>query len=196
MTQSQDRTAKIWNSPTGECLPTLAEDRRNVWLPEFSCAGALGVTVLTAGTAKIWNSTAGECLSTLAGIGRDAWFVEFLFDGALIVTVFASSTSKIWKSMTGECLSTLAGYAGRVVSSAAFSSDGGLVLTASADRTSDDALVVTALPGGTAKIGDCMTGECLSTLDCRDEGTVLPAAFSPDDALLVTALPDGTAKIW
>ena len=100
MTQSQVRAAEIWNSPPGECVPTLAEDGRNVWASEFLSDGALGVTALTDGTAKIWNSTAGECLSALALDGRDVWSAEFLFDGALVVTVFAGDTAKIWDSET------------------------------------------------------------------------------------------------
>ena len=58
VTQSQDHTAKIWNS-TGECLPTHAGGGRDVRAAEFLSDGALVVTALTDSTAKIWTPMTG-----------------------------------------------------------------------------------------------------------------------------------------
>jgi WD40 repeat protein/energy-coupling factor transporter ATP-binding protein EcfA2 len=109
------------------------------------------------------------------------------------------------------------------VLSAAFSPDGRLVLTASADGTarvleaetgeetfvfrghedrvnsavfsSDGRLVVTASADGTARTWSPWTGDEV-TVFRRHEGPVSSAAFSRDGNLVVTASRDGTARVW
>merc|ERR1712146_297064 len=76
----------------------------------------------------------------------------------------------------------------REVYFAAYSPDGGYVVTASDDRT--------------AKIWDAATGECKLTLAGHEltsaghDGWVNSAAYSPDGAFVITASSNRTAKIW
>ena len=63
----------------------------------------------------------------------------------------------------------------------AFSPDGRLLATASADET--------------ARLWDPATGEYLRTLTGHDDG-VVGVAFSPDGRLLATASNDKTARLW
>ena len=67
------------------------------------------------------------------------------------------------------------------VTGVAFSPDGRLLATASADRT--------------ARLWDPATGECRRTLTGHT-GTVRGVAFSPDGRLLATASDDHTARLW
>ncbi len=117
---------------------------------------------------------------------------------------------------------TLAGHTD-TVTSAAFSPDGTLVVTASNDSTAkvwdvatgnevhtlaghtdtvtsaafspDGKLVVTASDDSTAKVWDVATGNEVHTL-VGHTGAVYSVAFSPDGALVVTASDDSTAKVW
>ena len=59
--------------------------------------------------------------------------------------------------------------------------DGGLLLTASWDRT--------------AKLWSADAGECLRTL-VGHQGIVFSAVFSPDGGFVLTASVDRTAKLW
>lgn len=68
-----------------------------------------------------------------------------------------------------------------VLSSAVFSPDGTMVLTASYDKT--------------AKVWSTTSGEVVTVLTGH-EGVVLVAAFSPDGSRVVTASNDRTARVW
>jgi WD40 repeat protein len=112
---------------------------------------------------------------------------------------------------------------GAAVSSAAFSSDGSRVVTASSDRTArvwdaatgkplgpsfrhqegvnsaafnrDGSRVVTASSDRTARVWDAVTGKPLGP-PLQHQGAVWKAAFSPDGSRVVTASDDKTARIW
>ncbi|MCL4215940.1 MAG: protein kinase [Candidatus Hydrogenedentes bacterium] len=109
------------------------------------------------------------------------------------------------------------------VRSAAFSPDGLLVVTASADRTAriwdaatdrpvgepmkhehevysaafspDGLSIVTASADRTARIWDAATGTPVGE-PMKHEGAVYSATFSPDGLWVVTASRDGTARVW
>ncbi len=75
---------------------------------------------------------------------------------------------------------TFEGYTG-YVHSVAFSSDGGLLASGSADRT--------------IKLWEVATGREVRTLTGHTD-TVLSVAFSPDGRLLASGSYDKTIKLW
>ena len=81
----------------------------------------------------------------------------------------------------GKRIAELKGHAGGVTS-AAFSPDGGRVVTASVD--------------GTARVWSPADGKRIAELKGHASGAVTSAAFSPDGARVVTASGDGTARVW
>ena len=80
----------------------------------------------------------------------------------------------------GKCIQTFSGHDNFVLS-AAWSSDGASVLTASMD--------------GTAKLWRATTGECVQTLSGHD-AVVRSAVWSASGTFVLTASNDGTAKLW
>ena len=129
----------------------------------------------------------------------------------------------VWRAAaTGKTL-CLEGHQGPV-SDAAFSPDGALVVSASADSTAriwdaatarrtvpilhhdapvaravfsrDGHRVLTASSGGTMRVWDTSSGKLQATLDGSDS-TLLQADFSPDGRLVVTVgLSRSTATVW
>jgi WD40 repeat protein len=124
------------------------------------------------------QALAGEAIASL---DRDA-------PGALRLAVEAAETSPtsqaesaLRRTLASFLLrKTLRGHVGSV-RSAAFSSDGQLVVTGGED--------------GTARIWDRANGRLLRTLAGHD-GPVTSADFSRDGKLVVTGSDDGTARIW
>jgi WD40 repeat protein len=85
----------------------------------------------------------------------------------------------LWDAGTGANLAVL--RHDDAVLSAAFSSDGKLLVTASSDQT--------------ARLWYCGTGVAVTTLRGH-KGPVLAAAFSRDGKLVATISDDQTARVW
>ena len=118
---------------------------------------------------------------------------------------------------------TLSGHTSMVIR-AAFSPDGGRIVTASYDNTArvwdaatgrviatlkghtgrvfrsaafspDGGRIVTASDDNTARVWDAATGRVIATLSGHTE-SVWSATFSPDGRRIVTASDDNTARVW
>ena len=60
VTGSSDRTARIWDSTTGETLVVLGGHDRPVLKVAFSPDGRLVVTTSSDRTARIWDAATGK----------------------------------------------------------------------------------------------------------------------------------------
>jgi WD40 repeat protein len=179
-TASTDKTARLWDPGTGECVRTLTGHATGLRGVAFSPDGALLATASTGRTARLWDPGTGECVRTLTGHAEAVHGVAFSPDGRLLATASVDRTARLWDPGTGECVRTLTGHA-EAVHGVAFSPDGRLLATASDDRT--------------AKIWDPSTRDCLRTLTGHAAG-LRGVAFSPDGRLLATASIDKTARLW
>ena len=121
VTASDDGTAKLWSSASGECLWSLeGHGGRYVRIAAFSLDGELVVTASLDWTAKLWSSASGECLRSLEGHHESVRSAAFSSDGELVVTASDDGTARLWRSASGEYLRSLEGHGG-CVRSAAFS---------------------------------------------------------------------------
>jgi WD40 repeat protein len=179
-TASTDKTARLWDPATGECVRTLTGHAAGLRGVAFSPDGRLLATASTGRTARLWDPATGECVGTLTGHAEAVYGVVFSPDGQLLATASDDSTAKLWDPATGDCLRTLTGHAAGL-RGVAFSPDGRLLATASTDKT--------------ARLWDPATGEYLRTIVSR-MAVVCGVAFSPDGRLLATASMDNMAKLW
>src|SRR5262249_52771755 len=115
---------------------------------------------------------------------------SFSPDGRYIVTHSSDKTARVFEVGTGKTIAELRGHGRDLaskqrnaggVTSASFSSDGKLIVTASTDKTArvwkpSDSKTVARLRGHTDVVNS--------------------AVFSPDSARVLTASDDGAAKLW
>ena len=244
LTACRDGKARVWDATTAEPVtPWLWHagwSEYAAWSPDArlvattSRAPTLNPQAGAAFAARIWDAASGRPVSPALPHRRQINHLAFSPDGRHLVTASGrwargdwsgptepDGEAKVWDVVTGELALPVLEHGG-AVRFAAFSPDGGRLVTACGDGTArvwdattgtpltilrhghavsratfdrDGRRVLTASNDGTARIWDAATGRPLTSP--LSHGTNVPmAAFSPDGRLVVTASGDGTARIW
>merc|ERR1712217_142075 len=80
------KTAKLWDSSTGECKQTLSGHTGYVSSAVFSADGSTVLTASDDKTAKLWDPSTGECKQTLSGHTDYVSSAVFSPDGSTVLT--------------------------------------------------------------------------------------------------------------
>jgi WD40 repeat protein len=216
-TASDDGTARLWDSTSGQQLHELASNEMVYWIA-FSSDSQKVATSGNDNTTRIWDVASGLELHKLP---HKRWVNKAFFspDDRMIVTASGDETACIWDATSGRELHRL--NHSNWVNMAVFSSDGQKVATASGDNTSilwdvtngnklhifnhqgyvfsvtfnsDGQKVATSSADKTARIWDVQSGIELHRF--HHENSVYSIFFSPDSQTAATASRDGTARIW
>lgn len=190
---SYDKSVKLWDMNTGQEIRTLRGHSQVLRAVAFSQNGRLALSGDGDQALKVWDVNTGRELKTLGGHSKGVIAVAFSPDGKLALSSgFVTGqieydlssglgwATKLWDMDTGQEIRTLRGYTNWVLS-VAFSPDGRLALSGSADRT--------------IKIWDVASGRQIKTLEGHSSW-VQSVAFSPDGKLALSGSQDKTVKIW
>ncbi|KAL7926381.1 hypothetical protein ACQKWADRAFT_280138 [Trichoderma austrokoningii] len=177
---SADRTVRLWDNTTSECLHTFLGHTGDVIAVAFLHDSKLVLSGSVDRTIKLWDVASRKSLYTIDGHEGEILSVAFSQDSKILASSSLDDSIKLRDSATGKCLHTLRGHGGRVLS-IAFSHDAKLLASGSFD--------------GTIQLWDTATGECLHTLRGHS-GRVLSIAFSPDSNILASGSSDNTIKLW
>ncbi|KAJ1961565.1 cross-pathway control WD-repeat protein cpc2 [Dipsacomyces acuminosporus] len=170
---SWDKTIRLWDTKTGDCLNKFTGHTSDVMSIKFSPDNNYIVSGDRDGHIKVWNLS-GYCMDTLPE-GRHMDMVSDLCFTSnpmnpLLVSAGWDKHVKIWDFNTGKLLHDLHGHHTHV-NSVAVSPDGTKCVSGSKD--------------GEAIMWDLQTGRRLYTLDTND--TVDDLEFSPNRPWLCTA---------
>ena len=188
--------ARIWDLPSEKPIAILRGHNGPVQAAAFSPNGAYVATASMDRTARIWDAATGEQKAVLQH-RYIVYSVAYSPDGTRIVTANGGGrdagmgfipkgpthffgAAVIWDTSKAQMIASLGG-GDLWVTSAAFSPDGKLIVTALAD--------------GTARIWNTATMEQMAVLRGHSR-QVLSAAFSLDGTRIVTGSVDNTARIW
>ena len=64
---SDDKTVRLWQAETGQCLKILQEHQGKVYTVAFSPDGTLLASGGDDRVVRIWEANTGRCLHTLQG---------------------------------------------------------------------------------------------------------------------------------
>jgi F-box/WD-40 domain protein MET30 len=109
ITGSYDKTVRIWNLDTGDCIRTLRGHTRAIRALQFD--QRLLFTGSMDGTVRMWNWRAGECLRVLEG--HTDGVVALHYNGQLLASGSADNTVNVWNFRNGTKF-TLRGHEERV----------------------------------------------------------------------------------
>ncbi len=182
VTAASDGTARLWDATSGEEIARFED--ASIQDASLSADGTLLLTA--GGTPAIWDVSSRRKLMTLdpeddsesypsAAVGPDERLVVGGSNGT--ATVFDRTGAIVQRFVHSRLSSQL----NAAVLGVAFSPDGTLLATASADST--------------AKLWSVETGELLRTFEGHGS-PVNSVAFGPDGGRLVTSSVDGVAMVW
>lgn len=104
---SEDKTVKVWNSITGDCLTTFSGHHGVVTSVDASQNHKLLASGSEDKTIRIWDIETEKCILTLTGHQGYVWSVSFSPENELIASSDNEGCIKIWYLSTGKCLQTL-----------------------------------------------------------------------------------------
>lgn len=183
-TSGYDGKAKLWNSKTGELGSVFEVDEgRGVKI----ALAPDGKTLVSVGTdALVWSAETGEKIGDLnLGEPRAARVraVAITADGQHIATAELNKEFEngvlIWSTGTRKLTGTLRHEIG--VTAIAFSPNGQLIATASADAK--------------ARIWQVADGSLLQTIEDEELNSVDDVAWTPDGKILAV-VSEGTIRFW
>jgi WD40 repeat protein/serine/threonine protein kinase len=191
VTCGYDRTARIWDTRTGQALtPVLRHTNRfefnGKWFDmarvrhaDWSRDGRRLLTVCNF-DVWIWDTPSGRPIAPLLSHRNEVWSAFFSPDGRQVLTASTDKTARLWDAQTGTPLGPPLRH-DDAVNWAVFSPDGRRIATA--DRRN------------AARVWDSATRQPVGAALTHRDG-VHRVAFSPDGARVLTASHDRTARVW
>lgn len=203
ITGSRDKTIRIWDIATGECLKVLGQGARNSAFGETAAAVASNDMVaprtsssdyhhasvlclqfddeiLVSGssdhTCIVWSLP--SCTSVMRLSAHTAGVLDVCFDKKHIVSCSKDTTICIWDRKTGRLLRQLTGHRGPVN---AIAIRGNLIVSASGD-----ALI---------KLWNVDTGKCVRDFTGHNRGLAC-VQFSEDAKTIVSGGNDQDIRVW
>jgi small GTP-binding protein len=176
---SEDKTIRLWDAETGECLHTLRGHKRAVWSVAFDAAGCTLATGSLDYTAKLWNTANGQLTGTLADHVENVWSVAFSPIDSLLASGGNDARINLWHPNNGTLLHTINGASS--FNSVAFHPLGHTIAAGSLD--------------GNVRIWRVSDWALLHTLKGH-KSSVLTIDFSPSSLILASGNQDETIKLW
>jgi WD40 repeat protein/tRNA A-37 threonylcarbamoyl transferase component Bud32 len=183
---SDDKTVRVWNVVTGECLMTLTEQHQPIRTVAFSPNDALLAVAADDKAIALWDWRNQRITRTLNGHTQMIRAIAFHPTEPVLASASWDKTIRLWNYQTGDALTTLIGHKLQATA-VAISPNGEWLASASVDRT--------VRLWQLRNVNETWTGFLRYVLEGH-VSAVFAVAFSPDSQLLATGGDDRTIKLW
>jgi GTPase SAR1 family protein len=95
---SEDKTIRLWDAETGECLRTLKWHKKEVCSVAFDPTGRTLASGSFDKTIKLWETTSGRLVNTLKGHTEAVYGISWSNDGLWLASASSDGTIRIWKT--------------------------------------------------------------------------------------------------
>jgi len=172
ITGSRDRTIKIWNMHTRECMHTLTGHEQSVlclrYDDEIMVSGSSDQSLI------VWDMQTLQIRHKLLGHGHGV--LDVSFDKKYIVSCSKDTSIRIWDRATGELIRVITAHRGPV----------------NAVQLKDN-VIVSASGDTFIKMWNIETGECIREFEGHTRGL---ACVQYDGKRIVSGSNDKKIKIW
>jgi WD40 repeat protein len=172
---SADKTIRVWDGATGECLRAIGPLELDVWCVTFDHRGRTLASGGNLGAIKLWEAATGKLLRTLSG-GSNVFDIAFDPAGSMLASGGFDGVNLWWVDQ-GWPLREFA-EKGRLGRSLAFDATGQTLVTGSHDNI---------------QLWDATSLELLWTVAAMDPRVV---AFDPRGQTLASASGAGAVDLW
>lgn len=103
---SDDRTMRIWDINTGECINIIKRLNltNGLRLASFNHDSKLILTTSDDNYIRLWDAVSGKCIKILNGHTLLVRSASFNHDSSLIVSSGVDATIRVWDTMTGNLI--------------------------------------------------------------------------------------------
>ena len=180
LTGAADKTVRLWDMATGNCLRVLKGHTEEVYSVVCSADQQRALSGSWDHTLRLWNVESGQCLRVFRGHTGEIYGVAWSADQRRALSGSGDHTLRLWDVESGDCLSVLEGHAGAVYR-AEWSADQRRVLSCSQDST--------------VRLWDLDTGQCVRVLKGHTN-QVQSVAWSADQRYALSGSVDSTVRLW
>ena len=177
---SVDKTLRVWDSESGECLRTLEGHRSTIASVSVTADGLRAVSASQDRMLRVWDVESGACLRELEGHTGPVNSISVTADELRAVSGSWDNTLRVWDLESGACLRQLNGHS-ESVESVSVTADGRFAVSGSEDRT--------------LRMWDIESGVCLRTLEGHS-GNVHSVSVTSDGRRAVSGSLDRTLRVW
>ncbi|MBF0320953.1 MAG: serine/threonine protein kinase, partial [Nitrospirae bacterium] len=177
---TEDRSVRIWDMDTGECLHVM--EGHSDWVTCL-CFSADEATVISGSldrTLRFWDIKRGRCTRVLEGHRDGVTAITATADGRYILSGGNDAAIRLWSFKEGSHIRTLDGHGGRVTS-LCMGPRGLYAISASNDKT--------------IRLWNIVTGKCLMSMTGH-EGAINTLAKLGNSSHILSASEDKTVRLW
>ena len=100
---SADKTIRLWDITTGECLQTLDGHKSGVWNCVFDPTGETLISSRSDKMVKVWHVERGQLLHTLKAHEQQICALAIDSTGRVIASGSDDQTIKLWNAASSPC---------------------------------------------------------------------------------------------